>query len=297
MSELQLVEIIPGLSLVSGPGGGRFPLAYSFLVDGDASALIDTGCGIETLQALRRSHRVDRVIASHAHPDHTAGCWLFEGVPLYAPEATADTFGRFDLLGERFTEPGHLAARWRHFVSTEMGYRSAPPTQVYADGESFEFGRLTLVAIHTPGHTTDHTCLFEPRHGVLLSFDIDLTSFGPWYGHRESDVEDFKASIRHLMALRPRLIVSSHKGIINDGIDDHLQRYLDVFDARDRALLDLLARERTLDELLQLSPLYGGHPYAAELLRYWERQMIHKHLDGLIAQGRVQSAGEGFVAT
>lgn len=297
MAKLGLIEIVPGLSLVSGPGGGRFPLAYSFLVDGEGATLIDAGCGIETLQALQRSRRVDRVIASHAHPDHTAGCWLFAGVPLYAPEATADTFGRFEVLGERFTEPGHLAAVWRHFVSTMMGFRSTRPTHTYADGETFDLGRLSLRAIHTPGHTADHTCLFEPRHGVLLSFDIDLTSFGPWYGHRESDVGAFKASIRRIMDLRPRVIVSSHKGIINDGVEEHLQRYLDAFDTRDRALLDLLSRERTLDELVELSPLYGGHPYAQDLLRYWERQMIRKHLDGLIAQGRVRQTEEGFTVT
>ncbi len=295
MADVELVQIVPGLYMVSGPGGGRFPLAYSFLVEGEEWALIDAGCGIETLRALRR-RRMDRVIASHAHPDHTAGCWLFDGVPLYAPEATAGTFGRFELLGERFTEPGHLAATWRHFVSQAMGFRSTRPTHTYGDGETFDFGSLSLVAIHTPGHTADHTCLFEPRHGVLLSFDIDLTSFGPWYGHRESDVEAFKASIRRLMGLRPKVIASSHKGIISDDVEGHLQRYLDVFEARDRKLLALLSTKRTLEELVDLSPFYGGYPYAEELLRYWEGQMVRKHLDGLIAEGRVRRMDDGFIA-
>ena len=194
------------------------------------------------------------------------------------------------------TEPGALASEWRAYVSAAMNYQTALPSQTFADGHVFDFGAISLVAIHTPGHTIDHTCFFEPTHGVLLSFDIDLTSFGPWYGHRESDIAAFEASIRKVIALKPRVIVSSHKEIIADDIDLRLRRYLNIFDARDRILLDLMSRARSLDELVGFSPFYQGYPYAEVLLRYWETQMIRKHLARLIERSEViETEGGRFI--
>jgi len=279
LSRDSLIEIIPGLYLLPGQDEGRFPYAHSVLVEGDGHALIDTGAGIERLRWLRDQAHLDMIISSHSHPDHTAGNWLFEGLPLYAPEQAADTFGRMKPLSERFVEPGPLAETWRHFVRQTMQFRDAPHTHTFGDGATFDLGRVTLVAIHTPGHVIDHTCFFEPNHGVLLSFDIDLTSFGPWYGHRESNIEQFKASIRRVMALEPRVVVSSHKGIIQDDVQGHLTRFLAVFDEREAKVRGLLAAGYGLSEMVGLAPFYGSYPYAAGLLRYWETQMIRKHLE------------------
>lgn len=273
-----LVEIIPGLFLVTSEQDGRFPFSHSFLADGELRALIDTGAGIERLRWLRSRFPLDMVIASHSHPDHTSGNWLFDGLPIHAPEQACDTFGRLGPLSERFAEPGRLAEIWRQFVVQSMQFRDAPPTECFGDGATFDFGRVKLVALHTPGHVIDHTCFFEPTHGVLLSFDIDLTSFGPWYGHRESDIEQFKESIRRVMTLDPRVIVSSHKGIIQDDIRGRLARFLAVFDEREARVQSLLAAGYSVEDMIELSPFYGGHKYAPELLRYWEELMIRKHL-------------------
>ena len=277
---MDLTKIIPGLYLVPAENNGRFPFAHSYLVEGTTRALIDTGCGVSVIDALRREREIDCVIASHSHPDHTALNWKFDGVPLYAPQYAADTFGNFELLSERFA--GHeLASEWRAFVGATMNFRTALPTHTFGNGHIFDFGKIKLTALHTPGHTRDHTCLYEPTHGVLLSFDIDLTSFGPWYGHAELDIPAFENSIRQVMALRPRVIVSSHKGIFTDDIPARLQRFLDVIAARDQILFDLLPRVQTLDGLIDLSPFYRGYPYAPRVMRYWEEQMIRKHLDRL----------------
>jgi len=297
MSQAELTEIIPGLRLVAAENNGRFPFAHSFLVDGATSALIDTGCGMRAVDELQREQKLDLVIASHSHPDHTALNWKFAGIPIYAPQYAADTFGNFDGLGERFTEPGELASEWREYAGRAMNSKTALPTHTYADGQVFGFGKLSLVAVHTPGHTVDHTCFFEPTYGVLLSFDIDLTSFGPWYGHRESDIAVFEESIRKVMALKPRVIVSSHKGIITDDIELRLRRYLNIFDARDRILLDLMSRPRSLHELVDFSPLYQGYPYAETLLRYWEEQMIRKHLARLVERGDAIETEDGKFAS
>ena len=277
---MDLIEIVPGLYLVAAENNGRFPFAHSFLVEGTSRALIDTGCGVSVIDALRRERKVDWVIASHSHPDHTALNWKFDGTPIYAPQYAANTFGNFELLSERFAGR-ELACEWCAFVGAAMNFKTALPTHTFADGQVFDFGKIKLTAIHTPGHTVDHMCLFEPTQGVLLSFDIDLTSFGPWYGHAESDIAAFEDSIRKVMTLDPHILVSSHKGIFTDDIPTRLQHYLDVIAGRDQILLDCLPRVQTLDDLIDLSPFYRGYPYAPIVMRYWEGQMIRKHLDRL----------------
>ncbi len=290
-----LIPIVPGMSLLPGRNNGRFPFAHSVLLD-DGPILIDAGCGLDALRSLRAKCPPSLVIASHSHVDHVGGCYLFAGTPLAAPVQSAADFGRLELLAERFVELGPLVPEWLAFVRQATEMEDASPTELYDESRVFRSGRLSLVAVHTPGHTVDHMCLWEPNHRVLLSFDIDLTRFGPWYGHRESDIEGFKRSIRKVMNLKPRIIVSSHKGVVTTGIQAGLQRFLDVFDERDRRIMALLDRPRSLTELTEVAPIYGSFPYAGGVLRYWEQQMIGKHLLGLERQGRVEHAGQRYVA-
>ena len=53
------------------------------------------------------------------------------------------------------------------------------PSVRLADAETFRFGRRDWVAMHTPGHTPDHLCLFDPEGGVLLSGDHVLPTITP----------------------------------------------------------------------------------------------------------------------
>jgi glyoxylase-like metal-dependent hydrolase (beta-lactamase superfamily II) len=47
------------------------------------------------------------------------------------------------------------------------------------DAETMTFGRREWVAVHTPGHTPDHLCLYDPAGGVLLSGDHVLPTITP----------------------------------------------------------------------------------------------------------------------
>jgi glyoxylase-like metal-dependent hydrolase (beta-lactamase superfamily II) len=274
---MNLKEIVPGLYLVAAENDGRFPYAHSLFVERTVHALIDTGCGEEVLATLQRERHIDIVIASHSHADHIALNWRFNGTPIYAPVYTADTFGDLELLSVRFAGQ-ELASEWRTLIRAVTHLQTALPTHTYAEGHVFDFGKIKLVALHTPGHTADHMCLFEPNYGVMLLFDIDLTTFGPWYANPESDATAFEEAIGRVMSFEPRVVVSSHKGIFTDDIPARLQRYREIIAARDQTVRELLPRVRTLHELVDLSPFYRRYPYAARLMRYWEEQMIRKHL-------------------
>jgi glyoxylase-like metal-dependent hydrolase (beta-lactamase superfamily II) len=47
------------------------------------------------------------------------------------------------------------------------------------DAATIRLGRREWVALHTPGHTADHLCLYDPEGGVLLAGDHVLPSITP----------------------------------------------------------------------------------------------------------------------
>lgn len=275
-----IIEPVTGtISLIVGKKRGQFPWSNSFLIQGAETVLIDTGCGIENLQALKKRYSIDYVINSHCHPDHSAGNWIFAGRPLHVPWESADSHGRMEPLSRRLTEPGKLAETWKDYVVKAMNFQDSFPTNFYRDGDEFDFGDIRLHAVHTPGHTADHYCFFEPEDRILFSFDLDLTPFGPWYGHRESDLSQLRDSIRTMRELDPKVVVSSHREILTEGIHEEINRFEAVLRKREHQLMSLLEDRATFAEILATAPFYGSRPYQPELLAYWEGQMIRKHLD------------------
>lgn len=292
-----LTEIAPSIFLVEGEKRGEFPFSHSILIHDEVTALIDTGCGIERLQRLKEEYPPDLVINSHAHPDHIAGNWLFAGLPLLVPRQSFHYCGRIQEMSERFTGSEIMAQRWRKYIREATGFRDVLPTDHYEDRHRFRFGSVELLALHCPGHTRDTYCFLEPREAILFSFDIDLSPFGPWYGHPDSDIAQFEASIRRVSDLKPRMVVSSHMGIINDGLQERFQAYLDVFAQREARIIEFLSQERRLEEMVDRPLIYRDFPYAPQLLRLWHKNMLQKHLRRLTQRGLVRETAKGYIRT
>ncbi len=53
------------------------------------------------------------------------------------------------------------------------------PTRRVKHGAPVRLAGREWLSIHTPGHTLDHLCLYDPEHGVLLSGDHVLPSITP----------------------------------------------------------------------------------------------------------------------
>lgn len=71
-----------------------------------------------------------------------------------------------------------------------------------------------------------------------------------------------------------------------DGRFPYSHAFAAVVESRDRCILELLDRPRTIVELIEASPIYGGRAYAPGVLDDWEGQMIGKHLERLERQER-----------
>ena len=68
-------------------------------------------------------------------------------------------------------------------------FRVPSPDQTVADADEIVLGGRTWLAVHTPGHTHDHLCLYDPADGLFLSGDHVLPTITPHIGG-VSELED-----------------------------------------------------------------------------------------------------------
>ena len=160
--------------------------------------------------------RVHTTIVTHSHPDHYGGSHQLReetGTELLAhadftsSPAADDANADIDLeLLE--LDPDALVELWkaklanrgstpwgtprepppdeaiRLFIQTDVAgslprFRVPEPTIRVADGDAVRLAGRDWFAVHTPGHTTDHLCLWDPTEGVLLSGDHVLPTITP----------------------------------------------------------------------------------------------------------------------
>ena len=276
---------------VEGLNGGRFPFSNSLLVKGlRKNMLIDVGTGFDVL--FKFKDRVDLVVITHLHPDHFALSYLFKGKRVYIPTVESKYRRLLDLAYRYVGE--ELADTWLSLVKDVMKAKDPYFTDVYEEGDIFDLGGIEVHPIYAPGHTVGHHVMLIDDD-VVYGADIDLTGFGPWYGHVESDVEEFKKSIRKVMELKPKIYVSGHKPPVKgrEKILEELERYFRKFDEAKMKILKALGEPKSLDELVKMNLIYRRKPYAPKLLEYWEKNMILHNLKLLIKQNAVKKMKDG----
>ena len=69
---------------------------------------------------------------------------------------------------------------WLEIAEDDPRWFATPrPTRTVVDAQVIRLARRDWLCLHTPGHTEDHLCLFDPEHGVLLSGDHVLPTITP----------------------------------------------------------------------------------------------------------------------
>jgi glyoxylase-like metal-dependent hydrolase (beta-lactamase superfamily II) len=66
---------------------------------------------------------------------------------------------------------------YRHALKRFM--RTPAPTRRVDDAEVIRLAGREWVSLHTPGHTDDHLCLYDPVEGIVLSGDHVLPTITP----------------------------------------------------------------------------------------------------------------------
>jgi glyoxylase-like metal-dependent hydrolase (beta-lactamase superfamily II) len=288
--EVPVIRLGP-VSVYPGEKSGKYPDGNQVTVRGaDTLVAFDTPLvanrlGEELLAA-------DLVVLGHVHEDHMAGLHRLPQVPVYVHEADAEAARSWEGLARHYGYAPAALQGMRTKIEREFHYAPRPDAQAYRDGASWDLGGgVTVRAIHAPGHTSGHCVLFVEPGGIAFIGDIDLSSFGPYYGDATSSLAAFHGTLAAVQDIPARAwITSHHKGVITDRsiFLAMLAAFASRLDAREEAIAAFL-RERpaTLRELVAHRFLY---PPDRNDLFYddAEGRTIAQHLESLARAGRAQ---------
>ncbi len=126
--------------------------------------------------------------------------------------------------------------RWKAMGKQEQQwFRTPKPTAHVTDKQIVKLARREWMAIHTPGHTADHLCLYDPEYGLMLSGDHVLPTITPHIaGMSESPdpMADFFSSLERMSDFSDvKIVLPAHghpfENLVersNDIIEHHEQR-------------------------------------------------------------------------
>ena len=88
----------------------------------------------------------------------------------------------------------------RRIMIRALKWLFAPPrpSRRVVHGERLQLAGREWVSIHTPGHTVDHLCVYDPEHGILLSGDHVLPSITPHISGVGNGADSLKSYIQTL---------------------------------------------------------------------------------------------------
>jgi glyoxylase-like metal-dependent hydrolase (beta-lactamase superfamily II) len=241
---------------MTGPG------TNTFLVGERQPILLDTGAGVAEYSSLltrflatERLGDPTRVLLTHRHRDHMGGVTdvrrLYPRVPV-AKLVVNDA---------------------------SLPVRMEPLT----DGAVIRGEGVTLHALHTPGHASDHLCYYLEEERALFTGDLILGGSTTVIPPDDGDLAQYLASLRRLLDLDIQRIYPGHgpvlepaRPVIEEFIAHRLEREVQILDA-------LAAGAETIADIV--ARVYRDVP---SVLHSVARLSVQSHLVKLEREGRVQ---------
>jgi glyoxylase-like metal-dependent hydrolase (beta-lactamase superfamily II) len=242
--------------MMTGPG------TNTYLVGRRDPILIDTGIGVPHYVPLldrylgeRGWKAPSRVVLTHRHKDHLGGVkdlrTRFPGLPV------AKRIHRDEELPENIDD--------------------------IRDGDVIEGDDVTLVAVYTPGHASDHLCYYMPEEKALFTGDVVLSGSTSVIPAGDGDLLDYMNSLKRLQGLDVRRIYSAHGPVIEDG-PGRIAEYIAHRLLRERQILEAVGDG--LDTIpAMVKKIYAEVP---EKLHMMAAQSVESHLKKLAREGRVR---------
>jgi len=216
----------PNPSAMTGSG------TNTYLVGTGEVTVIDPGPDdlrhLSAILSALQGERVDRILLTHAHPDH-------------APAAVP--------LGRQTGAP-------------ILAFSADHPLR---DGEVLS-GGARLEVIHTPGHTSDHLCFFLQAEQALFSGDLVMSGSTVVIAPPDGDMAAYLQSLERLRRWPIARIYPGHGDVI-DAPGAVLAEYIAHRLMRERQVLDALrdgpARIPALVRRIYVEVPQALHPLAA----------------------------------
>jgi len=256
------VSSLVGRVLGLNPGMMTGPGTNTYLIGRSDPILLDTGAGVpEYMNGLtgylaeRGWTQPSRVVLTHRHRDHLGGV-------------------------------AHLRERYRGLHVGKLIHRDADlpeGIETLRDGQTIEGDGATLVAIHTPGHASDHLCYYLPEENAVFTGDVVLAGSTTVIPAEDGDLLDYMSSLKRLQQLGVRRIYPAHGPVVEDGpalIAEYIEHRL----LRERQILEVLGDgSSTIPAIVER--VYAAVP---KNLHAMAGQSVASHLKKLAREDRVR---------
>lgn len=281
---------------IPGENRGKYPFCHSLYIEG-AGILIDPASDRERLIRLRETQEVKMVWLSHAHEDHFMHLDLFDDLPLWISDQESTPLSSLEIFLDSYGMDNHdFRGYWRKMLEEEFHFKPRKPTRFLQGGQILDLDVVTVEVLSTPGHTPGHLAFFFREPKVLFIGDYDLTRFGPWYGDAHSSIEETIDSVNRLKRISAEIFLTSHEAGVFIGDPGKLwEDYLEVIDDRERKLLDLLKKPRTMKEIVGSWIIYGREREPKAFFEFGERALMKKHLERLKRLGKVFQERDRYI--
>jgi glyoxylase-like metal-dependent hydrolase (beta-lactamase superfamily II) len=167
----------------------------TYVLGQGAVTLIDPGpedaAHLAALLAALPGERVERILVTHTHRDHTAG------LPALHAATGAITLG----FGPHQTPPD---------LGNEGADHDFQPQQRLADGGVVEGEGWRLTALHTPGHCANHLCFALEEQGILFGGDHAMSCSTSVVIPPDGDMTDYMAALARIAARDWALLLPGH---------------------------------------------------------------------------------------
>jgi len=264
-------------SMMTGPGTNSYFIGAP---GSDSWALLDPGPDdADHVRALLAAApgRITRVIVTHTHKDHSpaaAAIVAASGAPTY----------------------GRVAAH------PEWQDTAFQPTHTLADGDLLQLGdgqgeTVTLRAIHTPGHASNHLCFLLEEEKLLFTGDHLMQGSTVVINPPDGDMAVYLASLRKLQALDLDWLAPGHGFLINQPqavVAKTIAHRL----AREAKVLAAVQAQGPADEATLLASVYADTPARlhAVALRSLRAHLFKLRDDGAIcAQAGAAASPDGVL--
>lgn len=175
--------------------------------------IIDTGQRHMTKHILEwlNGRHLNRVILTHHHEDHSGNAGAIKREKqltiLGHPLAIEKLRSGFPILPYQY-----------------LMWGKAAPVDVDPLPETIETDRFTLIPIHAPGHSKDHTVFLEKNRGWLFSGDLYLGDRIKYFRADET-ITDQIVSLKKVLAFDFQALFCAHNPHLTNG-KDHLKNKL-----------------------------------------------------------------------
>ncbi|MDQ6692075.1 MAG: MBL fold metallo-hydrolase, partial [Candidatus Dormibacteraeota bacterium] len=157
-----------------------------------------------------------------------------------------------------------------------------------SDGDVLQVGKVTLRALFTPGHASDHFCFVQEEDGAVFTGDLVLGRGSTMITYPDGDMAAYLRSLSRLIELRPRILFPGHFDPVEDP-QPKLEGYLAHRLEREGQVVDALASGPATPAELT-ARVYGSEVSGEALLRAAE-MTLQAHLKKLVDEGRVRQSG------